>query len=194
MTKDKIILAAVRLFLLHGYRNVSLVDVAQAVGITKGGIYHYFGSKEDLLHAAIYYLFDSFGARSAELFSRQKSFQELLKALMVGRKIELYMEQLLNVKQGDYRTNQTSLMLEVMHSFPKLQEMRDRSNLQFRNVLEQKLRKAQQQGEIRQDQDTIVLASIILSMLSGLNMLGEGVNNSAMRQQMMDGFWQLIKA
>ena len=43
--KNKIIVAALRLFLLRGYKYVSLIDVAQEVGITKGGIYHYFENK-----------------------------------------------------------------------------------------------------------------------------------------------------
>lgn len=193
MTKDNIITAALRLFLLRGYKNVSLVDVAKEIGITKGGIYHYFGSKEDLLRAAVYHLLERFGAKSAELFSSQKRLREILNAVMVERELELHMGHLLKIKQGDYRTNQASLALEVMHNFPELQEQIDHSNLQFRNVIEQKLRKAQQLGEIRQDIAPFALASIILSILSGQNVLGKDLNSSDIRQQMLDSLWQLVE-
>ena len=73
MTKNTIIITALRLFLLRGYKNVSLVDVAKEMGITKGGIYHYFGSKEELFHSVICYLFDYFAGKYAELFSKEQN-------------------------------------------------------------------------------------------------------------------------
>lgn len=41
--------AAVRLFASGGYANTSLEDVASAAGFTKGAVYYYFKSKENLL-------------------------------------------------------------------------------------------------------------------------------------------------
>lgn len=41
--------AAVRLFASRGYANTSLEDVASAAGFTKGAVYYYFKSKENLL-------------------------------------------------------------------------------------------------------------------------------------------------
>lgn len=41
--------AATRLFAKNGYTNTSLDDIAADVGFTKGGIYYYFRSKEQLL-------------------------------------------------------------------------------------------------------------------------------------------------
>lgn len=41
--------AATRLFAQNGYANTSLDDIANDVGLTKGGVYYYFRSKEQLL-------------------------------------------------------------------------------------------------------------------------------------------------
>src|SRR5437868_14431653 len=41
--------AALHVFAQHGYRNARLDDVADAAGVTKGAIYHYFDTKEALL-------------------------------------------------------------------------------------------------------------------------------------------------
>jgi AcrR family transcriptional regulator len=41
--------AALRVFARNGYRNTRLDDVAEAAGVTKGTIYHYFDTKEALL-------------------------------------------------------------------------------------------------------------------------------------------------
>lgn len=42
--------AALRLFLAQGYDNTPMSRVAQELGLTKAGVYHYFESKEHLLY------------------------------------------------------------------------------------------------------------------------------------------------
>lgn len=194
MTKDNIVIAALRLFLLNGYKNVSLVDVANEAGITKGGIYHYFDSKEALLKLAIYHLVDRFEAKYRELFGSDKDFRDTLSAVMVDRQLEMYIEQLLGIKQGDYRANHASLALEVMHSFPEFQQRLDESHLQFLQAIEQKVTIAQKNGEIRPNPDARTMATILLSILSGQNILGVELNSLDIRQQVLDSVWMLIKA
>ncbi|MBP6684087.1 MAG: TetR/AcrR family transcriptional regulator [Leucobacter sp.] len=46
---DDVIRAAVELFALRGYANTSVQDIVNAAGVTKGAMYHYFESKDDLL-------------------------------------------------------------------------------------------------------------------------------------------------
>jgi len=179
------------LFLLRGYKNVSLVDVAKEVGITKGGIYHYFGSKEDLFQAGICYLFGQFEAKYVEALGKEKSFRETVRFLL-GGELEFYIEGLLNMKQGDYRANNASLALEIMHNFPKIQEEIDRSQLEVRNIMSEKLQRAQEAGEVRADIDAQILATLILSTSSGLNVLGRNLNTPVIRQQIMDSVWRMI--
>ena len=45
--------AALRVFAQQGYAGTRLDDVAEAAGVTKGTIYHYFDTKEELLFGAI---------------------------------------------------------------------------------------------------------------------------------------------
>jgi len=48
--KKDIILLASKLFIEKGYDRTSLRELAKAFGLSKGGLYHYIGSKEDILH------------------------------------------------------------------------------------------------------------------------------------------------
>ena len=48
---DDVTRAAVRLFAAQGYANTSVQQIVEAAGVTKGGMYHYFESKDDLLFA-----------------------------------------------------------------------------------------------------------------------------------------------
>ncbi|MDX8036414.1 TetR/AcrR family transcriptional regulator [Lentzea sp. BCCO 10_0856] len=48
-TEQKIIDAAVRLFAAQGYDATSVQEIVAAAEVTKGALYHYFRSKDDLL-------------------------------------------------------------------------------------------------------------------------------------------------
>lgn len=61
--------AALKLFVTRGLRATTLDQVARAAGVTKGGIYHYFKGKEDLLRRAVH-------RRLAELVTHQRELDE----------------------------------------------------------------------------------------------------------------------
>src|SRR5437870_7103310 len=46
---EEVYQAALRLFREKGYHATSMQDIAAAVGLYKGSLYHYIGGKEDLL-------------------------------------------------------------------------------------------------------------------------------------------------
>jgi AcrR family transcriptional regulator len=46
---QRLLAAATRLFADRGYDGTSVQEIVAAAGVTKGALYHYFGSKEDLL-------------------------------------------------------------------------------------------------------------------------------------------------
>src|SRR5215831_7026155 len=46
---EEVYAAALRLFTEKGYHATSMQDIAAAVGLYKGSLYHYIGGKEDLL-------------------------------------------------------------------------------------------------------------------------------------------------
>lgn len=50
--RNQLVDTALRLFAEKGFENTTIKDVAGAVGVTQGLIYHYFESKEELLFAA----------------------------------------------------------------------------------------------------------------------------------------------
>ena len=47
--KEKINICAQELFEKHGYKQVSIDQIVAAAGTSKGGFYHYYNSKDDLL-------------------------------------------------------------------------------------------------------------------------------------------------
>ena len=47
---ERLLSAATRLFAEQGFEGTSVQQVVAAAGVTKGAMYHYFGSKDDLLY------------------------------------------------------------------------------------------------------------------------------------------------
>ena len=52
-TREEIIAAAAKVFQTKGYHAASVQDIADAVGILKGSLYHHFESKEELLYLIV---------------------------------------------------------------------------------------------------------------------------------------------
>jgi AcrR family transcriptional regulator len=47
---ERLLAEATRLFAGRGYDRTSVQEIVEAAGVTKGALYHYFGSKDDLLY------------------------------------------------------------------------------------------------------------------------------------------------
>ena len=48
--RQRLLAAATRLFAEQGFESTSVQQIVAAAGVTKGAMYHYFDSKDDLLH------------------------------------------------------------------------------------------------------------------------------------------------
>ncbi|MGO9021359.1 MAG: TetR/AcrR family transcriptional regulator [Syntrophobacteraceae bacterium] len=55
-TYNRIIREAVRLFARQGYHKTTITDLAQAIGLTSGAIFHHFPTKEAILDAVVNWL------------------------------------------------------------------------------------------------------------------------------------------
>jgi TetR/AcrR family transcriptional regulator, cholesterol catabolism regulator len=68
-----IVVAAIRLFHEKGYHATSMQDMADAVGLQKGSLYHYISSKEDLLVVIIHDAIAQYNARLTEVIAKEIS-------------------------------------------------------------------------------------------------------------------------
>lgn len=63
---DEVLRTAARLFMSAGYSGTSVEDIAAAVGVTKGALYHYFANKSDILYALYWQVADAILSKFAE--------------------------------------------------------------------------------------------------------------------------------
>lgn len=192
MTKENIIIASLRLFLMKGYASVSLIDVAKEVGITKGGIYHYFSSKEELLNVAIYFFLDRFEEKYMNLLTRSESIQDILECLLVKQEQENYVATLLGT-EGKYNIDYAHSGIEIVRKIPGVLARMEQINSAVCELLTKKIEQATQAGQLKDCGDSYASAASILSIINGYKSLGEQFQTEAMRKRLADTIWQSIK-
>jgi len=86
-TRERLVRTALRLFAERGYGGVSNREIVAACGCTKGAIYWYFESKEDLFRAVLSETLADFQMRLADGIGSSATWQEKL-----GRLFALFVE------------------------------------------------------------------------------------------------------
>ena len=77
-TRAAILSASTQLFAEKGFIGASISDIAEIVGVSKSSIYHYFPSKEAILHALI----DSFAKEVDQLIKAASKYKLDQKAVL----------------------------------------------------------------------------------------------------------------
>ncbi|MBO0607583.1 TetR/AcrR family transcriptional regulator [Myceligenerans salitolerans] len=80
---DEVTRAALDLFSTRGYANTSVQQIVEAAGVTKGAMYHYFTSKDDLLFAIYERMLSLQKSRLDEITARGGAPEEVLRAVCV---------------------------------------------------------------------------------------------------------------
>ena len=92
-TEQRLIDVALEMIQKNGVLGgLNLREVAEAAGVNRGNIYHYFGSRQDLLRAAI-----------------NRQFQGLLKSLSVARRGKHFVERRLEAFRSSESSNDSKL-------------------------------------------------------------------------------------
>ena len=169
-TKEKIIRQALEYFIANEYQGASLNSIAKAIGITKGGIYHYFESKEDLYKACILFFFDAMKNIMAEMIDEEA---EISVETFIGGFFSLdEMFALIAKRLGidmlkDY-LNYVYLMFLGMKKFPELKILFAEIFSSSRKAMQIQLENYQKRGLIKSDLNCESFAIQILALSEGL--------------------------
>jgi AcrR family transcriptional regulator len=150
--------AALRVFAERGYRRARIDDVAQAAGVTKGAVYHYFDTKEALLCRAIEHY-------------HEQLFGELETALRgttgpTAVRIRLLMRRLFGGEEPNHRRVLALLLQGVRHEVPTAhRQWLAGGPVKGWKLLASLIERGQQAGEFRRDADAEVAARVAISGL-----------------------------
>ena len=80
-TKEKIMMAAFSLIAGKSYGKVSIDEIAEAAGVSKGAIFHYFDSKYELAKESLFFAFDETYMKELSSFDASNPFQSAKKLI-----------------------------------------------------------------------------------------------------------------
>ena len=107
-SRQDILRTAARLFQQRGYDATSMNDVAAALKLSKGGLYHHFQSKDEMLFNIMNHALDITEERVVKVVRGIQSPEERLRTL-----IRLHIEVVLSV-----RDREVTVMLHENHPLP----------------------------------------------------------------------------
>lgn len=151
--RDSLVQTAVRLFAQKGYHATSMQDIAEAVGIQRGSIYHHITSKEDLLYEIMESSIKQLTAPVEELVSLPLSAAEKLR-----RFVEIHLELLASM-----RAEFTVFLRELKSLPPAKQQALEPLRNHHERLLQTIIREGRASGEFR-DVDNRFAAFTVLSV------------------------------
>ncbi len=106
-TLEQILKQSAHLIAQRGYHGTSMRDLSNVTGRSLSGLYHYFGSKEELLYLINEQGFSSLDQRAEQLSSDRMSPEELLHTLIVNH-VTYFSEHLSEMRVMMFGTQQMS--------------------------------------------------------------------------------------
>jgi TetR/AcrR family acrAB operon transcriptional repressor len=163
LTRQSLLEAALKVFSRQGYAETRLEDIADAAGVTRGAIYHHFGSKKELFQELV----------EEASQNSNRAIQEAIQAggtfLEIARRVLVFSVQLLE-KDSQFRGVMALLTLNSGGSaeLAAVREQRVQMSMELVRQVSGFFRMGLEQGAVRADLDPDVAAAAFLSYQNGL--------------------------
>ncbi|MBN2460530.1 MAG: TetR/AcrR family transcriptional regulator [Candidatus Cloacimonetes bacterium] len=194
-SREKILRAALRIFLEKGYDAASMNDVVRESKFTKGGIYHYFNNKEQLFIEAIDLLFREFEQWEMELYESSSSLQEIVRNYfnsLAG--VSVFLNRVVESENiNEY--NFYMLMVDALVKFPILRQKHFEVHHRNQEAFIELLRRAKDNNEIRKDIECDTLAFMISALGEGTmiyHILNAKLDLKETGEKLFDTLWKSI--
>lgn len=171
ITKDEIIQKAFGLFLSHSYKDVTLSLILKETGLSKGGFYHHFASKEELFESVVEMFF--FGVASDKGFQPRKenTFVENMDMFLDQKENAFRLfAQNFGIEQSEI--NFFMFIMQAIQYLPGVRQKVDLFMYQEKQQLERIIAMAKQKGELKETIETRHLAEILMKLFDGTEMHG----------------------
>jgi len=169
-SKEHIITIASKLFLQKSFKEVTMKEIVEKTGLSKGAFYHYFESKEQLLLEVLDFFFTVVMVHHYEEYSRE-SFYKFYHDYANGAKTigEKYFDKFKgNESESEFNMNYFSLAFDALKLFP---EFREKMILGLKNELKiwsEVIKRARENGEIKSFMTDEELAQIFIYLSDGI--------------------------
>ncbi len=173
--KAAVLEAGIKVLREKGVSSTSMNDIIRESGLSKGGVYHYFPSKNDLLIELWQYFFEIYAVSNLSALQSNPS----LKSKKALAQIDVLMQQHeanLDDMGKDLRF-MMDLFVEATHNEALKKVFKQQYQLIF-TILKSLIETAQQQGDIRKDVDSHLLSASLLAIFDGFSIMYQILDNT----------------
>jgi len=157
--KLQIVEAAISVLMEKGLTASTMNDFIRASGLSKGGVYHYFDSKEALLLGVLDYFFDQFFSEMVSNSSPMESATEQLTEIVSGH-VKLLR------KLGEYNGVMVDFLAHAIHVKPIREHFQTQYRL-FQSAIADLIEQGKMRGEFGDTVDAKAMASGIIGVFDG---------------------------
>ncbi len=196
-TRENILNVSFELFLQKSFKEVTMKEIVEKAGMSKGAFYHYFDSKEQIFLEIINSKFSSLINIDYNSFKTGSFFDfyhEYLKYL------DRSYESLKNVFDRDcsFDFNYYSLIFDAIRLFSNFKEKMMASSQEELKSWEIVIHSARESGEIVSSMSDEQIANMFIQTSNGIGMnnmmIGQSENTTISLLALWDSFYALIKA
>lgn len=155
--KKRILNAATEMFLKNGYKKTKMTEIARKLGVSKGALYQYYRSKNDLLLEVV---------SSGTKFRRSSVFSDMTPEQLTLLPTKEYFDRMIQSTAQIDRLG-VEIASAALHS-PELMKGVRSFYLDEVNIIQEFFERMKEEGLIKSTTDTRVTAVSILSFRSGL--------------------------
>jgi AcrR family transcriptional regulator len=192
-TRDYILDVTFKLFLQKSFKEVTLKEIVEKTGLSKGAFYHYFTSKEQLFLELVNDVFSSVLDVPYDQFSKESLYHFYIDY------INYYAEKL-KLQKGEGSApsfNYISLIFDAIKLFPdfqvRLQKSKEVQLSSWKNIIQT----AREKGEIYSPMSDEQIANMFINSSSGVEMQsifrGNSEDIGKTLLSLWDSFYQEIK-
>lgn len=183
-TRERIIAHSFNLFLNKGYTSVNISQILKDLNLSRGGFYHHFHNKEEVLKEVIekYYI-DQLNYLTG-IVESAKNFKDIMAG--IEKLAVAQMEVLEDI--NDERPNHYYLMFEAMKLFPEMKESISRWYVESIKKLKQFIEACVASGEIREDIEPSMLSLQIITQVEGLFLMSYFVDKNISKDEVVHVF------
>ena len=161
-TRRKIITESLQLFSVKGYYNTSVSDILAVSGLTKGGLYGHFASKEDIWYAVYD---EAVSIWKGIVFNGIRNNSDPLKR--IEKFIENDMREYLGADVFEGGCFFLNMLVELSGQSASMSKQILRGFVRLSGLLRSWLEEADQRGMLREDLDLKEVANFIIITLNG---------------------------
>jgi len=198
-TKEHILEIAFLLFLQKSFKAVTIKEIVEETGVSKGAFYHYFDSKKQLFEAVTKHFYLDVFVQDFDSYSKTSLNSFYHDVLADARKTFLSLKKVSN-KKMQFDINNYQLIFEAVKLLPEFNRAMKAHNIKELDCWKNVVGSAQENGEIRSDIAKESIAATFIHIADGFGMerilIGSHKNSEKSLkglQKLYDDYYRILK-